>query len=47
MVLHIDDQGHPVDCVGINIKKLPDGSYVFSQLGLIEAILNDVGMSSS
>ncbi len=47
MGLRIDDQGHPADYVGVNIKKLPDGSYVFSQLALIEAILKDLGMSSS
>jgi hypothetical protein len=29
--LNIEDQGHPVDYVGVNIKKLKDGSYGFTQ----------------
>jgi hypothetical protein len=29
--LNIEDQGHPVDYVGVNIKKLKDGSYEFTQ----------------
>ncbi len=29
--LNIEDQGHPADYVGINIKKLKDGSYEFTQ----------------
>ncbi len=43
----IDDQRHLADYVGVNIKKLCNGTYVFSQLALIEAILKDLGMSSS
>jgi hypothetical protein len=29
--LNIEDQGHPTDYVGVNIKKLKDGSYEFTQ----------------
>ncbi len=29
--LNIEDQGHPADYVGVNIKKLKDGSYEFTQ----------------
>ncbi len=29
--LNIEDQGHPADYVGVNIKKLNDGSYEFTQ----------------
>ncbi len=47
MGICIDNQGHPVDYVSVNIKKLPDGSHVYTKLALIEAILKDLGMSSS
>jgi hypothetical protein len=40
--LNIDDQGHPADYVGVNIKKLKDGSYEFTQQGFIDSIINDV-----
>jgi hypothetical protein len=29
--LNIEDQGHPADYEGVNIKKLKDGSYEFTQ----------------
>jgi hypothetical protein len=29
--LNIEDQGHPADYVGVNIKKLKDGSYELTQ----------------
>jgi hypothetical protein len=29
--LNIEDQGHPADYVGVNIKKLKDGSYEITQ----------------
>jgi hypothetical protein len=29
--LNIEDQGHPADDVGVNIKKQKDGSYEFTQ----------------
>ncbi len=42
--LNIEDQGHPVDYVGVNnIKKLKDGSYEFTQQALIDSIIGDVG----
>ena len=43
----IEDQGHPSDYVGVNIKKHHDGSYEFSQLALIDSILDDVGLNNS
>jgi hypothetical protein len=42
--LNIEDQGHPADYVGVNITKLQDGSYEFTQRALIDAIINDVGL---
>ncbi len=47
MGLCVEDHGHLADYECVNIKKLPDGSYVFSKLALIEAILIDLRMSSS
>jgi hypothetical protein len=32
--LNIDDLGNPVDYVGVNIKKLKDGSYEFTQTSI-------------
>ncbi len=42
--LNIEDQGHPADYVGVNIKKRRDGSYEFTQRTLIDSIINDVGL---
>ncbi len=42
--LNIEDQGHPADYVGANIKKLRDGSYELTQRALIDSIINDVGL---
>jgi hypothetical protein len=42
LVFNIEDQGHPADCVGVNIKKLEDGSYEFTQFALIDAVIADV-----
>ncbi|KAL7447725.1 hypothetical protein ACHAXS_000083, partial [Conticribra weissflogii] len=39
--LDIEDQGHPPDYIGVNIKYFKDGSYEFTQQALIEAILDD------
>jgi hypothetical protein len=36
LCLNIEDQGHPADYVGVNIKKLKDGSYGLTQGELIE-----------
>ncbi len=33
--LNIEDQGHPADYVGVNISKLQDGSYEFTQRALL------------
>jgi hypothetical protein len=45
--LNIEDQGHPVDYVGVNIKKLKDGSYEFAQQELIDSIIDDVGLKGA
>ncbi|KAL7474048.1 hypothetical protein ACHAW6_000046, partial [Cyclotella cf. meneghiniana] len=45
--LEVEDQGHPNDYVGVNIKRLSDGSYAFSQKTLIDAIITDVGLTSN
>jgi hypothetical protein len=45
--LNIEDQGHPVDYVGVNIKKLQDGSYEFTQCAQFDAIINDVGLTGA
>ncbi len=42
--LNIEDQGHPVDYVGVNINKFKDGSYEFTQRALIDSIINEVGL---
>ena len=45
--LNIEDQGHPADYVGVNIKKLRDGTYEFTQRALIDSIIDDVGIKDS
>ena len=45
--LSIEDQGHPADYVGVNIKKLKDNSYEFTQRALIDSIISDVGLTDS
>jgi hypothetical protein len=45
--LNIEDQGHPADYVGVNIKKLRDRSYEFTQRLLIDAIIADVNLTDS
>jgi hypothetical protein len=42
--LNIKDQSHPVDYVGVNIKKLKDGFYESTQRALIDSIIDDVGL---
>jgi hypothetical protein len=42
--LNIEDQGHPADYVGVNIKKPKDGSYELTQRALIDPIIGDVGL---
>jgi hypothetical protein len=41
--LNIEDQGHPADYVGVNINKLKDGSYEFTQQALIDSIIDGIG----
>jgi hypothetical protein len=45
--LNIEDQDHPVDYVGVNIKKLKDGSYEFTQQVLIDFIIDAVGLKEA
>jgi hypothetical protein len=45
--LNIEDQGHPADYVGVNIKKRRDGTYEFTQRALIDAIIDDVKIGDS
>ncbi len=45
--LNIEDQGHPADYVGVNIKKLKDGPYEFTQRALIDSIINDVELKDA
>jgi hypothetical protein len=45
--LNIEDQGHPADYVGVNIKKLKDGSYEFTQRAFIDSIINDIGLKDA
>jgi hypothetical protein len=45
--LNIEDQGCPADYVCVNIKKLRDGSYEFTQRALIDSIINDVGLKDA
>jgi hypothetical protein len=45
--LNIEDQGHPADYVGVNIKKLQDGSYEFTQHALIDSIINDIKLKDA
>ncbi len=44
--LNIEDQGHPANWVGVNIKKLKDGSSEFTQWALIDSIIDDIGLNS-
>jgi hypothetical protein len=43
--LNIEDQGHPADYVGTNIKKMKNGSYEFTERALIDSIIQDVGLN--
>jgi hypothetical protein len=44
--LNIEDQGHPANYVGVNIKKLQDGSDESTQCLLTDSIIDDVGLNS-
>jgi hypothetical protein len=45
--LNTEDQGHPADYVGVNIKKTKDCSYDFTQRALIDSIIEDVGLKDA
>ena len=45
--LKIEDQGHSADYIGVNIKKLQDGSYELTQRALINAIIDNVGLKDA
>jgi len=45
--MNIEDQGHPADYVGVNIRRLKNGSYEFTQKALIDAIINDVDIGDA
>ena len=45
--LDIEDQGHPSDYVGVNIKQLKNGSYEFTQRALIDAIIADANLTDA
>jgi hypothetical protein len=45
--LNIEDQGYLADYIGVNIGKLRDGSYKFTQRALIDSIINDLGLNDS
>ena len=39
-----EDQGHPADYVAVNIRKLADNSYEFTQSELMRQIIDGVGL---
>jgi hypothetical protein len=45
--LNIEDQGHLADYVGVNIKKLKDGSYEIIQQALIDSIIDDIRLKDT
>ncbi len=45
--LSIEDQGHPADYVGVNIKKLKDSIIKLSQRALISSIIANVALGNS
>jgi len=45
--LKIEDQGHPADYVGVNIKHLKGGGIEFIQRALIDSIIADVGLAGT
>ncbi|KAL7475903.1 hypothetical protein ACHAW6_001799, partial [Cyclotella cf. meneghiniana] len=45
--LGIEDEGHPTDYIGVNICQLRDGNYELTQIALIDAIINDVGIGNA
>jgi hypothetical protein len=45
--LSIKDQGHPVDYVGVSIKKLKNGIIELTQQALIDSIISNVALGNS
>jgi hypothetical protein len=45
--INIEDQEHPADYIGVNIKKTCDCSYEFTQWALVDAIINGVNNGNS
>ncbi|KAL7480291.1 hypothetical protein ACHAW6_005987 [Cyclotella cf. meneghiniana] len=45
--LNVEDQGHPADYVGVNIRNSRDRTYKFTQRALIDAIIDDVDIGNS
>ncbi|KAL7478586.1 hypothetical protein ACHAW6_004345, partial [Cyclotella cf. meneghiniana] len=45
--LNVEDQGHPADYVGVNIKISHDRTYEFTQRVLIDAIIDDINIGNS
>jgi hypothetical protein len=45
--LKIEDQGHPADYIGVNIKRLKGGGIEFTQQALIDSIIGDVGLKGT
>ena len=45
--LDIEDQGHPADNIGVNIKQMKDGSIGLSQRGLIDTIIQDADLQDN
>jgi hypothetical protein len=43
--LDIEDQGHPADYIGVNIKRIKDGSNKLSQRALINTIIQDADLN--
>ena len=42
--LKIEDQGHPEDYVGVNIRRLANNTYKFTQTAFTRQIIEDVGL---
>ncbi len=45
--LDIEDQGHPADYIGVNIKRIKDSSIKLSQQALINTIIEDADLNDS
>ncbi len=45
--LNIEDQGHPVDYVSVNMKHYKDGTYQLTQRALIDAIISNAGITDA